>query len=86
MNELIIKTNYYHFFSEISEKTYKSRGVPNLENEISFIKPNQKVVNLNPDTKIKCGPPKATSTIKQQPITQYISMYYNIMYKIELKT
>lgn len=42
----------------------KSCDVQDLENVISFIKPKRKLVNYKPDTKIKFGPPDATSTVK----------------------
>jgi len=42
----------------------KSYDVQDLENVISFIKPKRKLVNYKPDTKIKFGPPDATSTVK----------------------
>lgn len=42
----------------------KSYDVEDLENVISFIKPKRKVVIYKPDTKIKFGPPDATSTVK----------------------
>lgn len=44
-----------------------------MEDIISFIKPKQKLINYKPDTKIKFGPPNATSTIKHQQ-RQYVSM------------
>jgi len=56
--------NNYCFLIFNNLDIQKSYNVQDLENVISFIKPKQKLVNYKPDTKIKFGPPDATSTVK----------------------
>uniref|UniRef100_A0A2S2R9E7 Uncharacterized protein n=1 Tax=Sipha flava TaxID=143950 RepID=A0A2S2R9E7_9HEMI len=64
------------------DPVHKSCDLQNAENVISLIKPRQKVLKYKPDTKIKFGPPNATSTIKHQK-TQCVSMYYKTTNQIK---
>lgn len=73
-NRLTIKTGLHQnagFQSNTQNRNdlntaYASGTVQNLENIISFIKSKQTLENYKPDTKMKFGPPNATSTIKYQ--------------------
>jgi len=58
--------NYYFLFSDNLDIVHKSSDVQDLENVISFIKPKRKLVDYKPETKIKFGPPDATSTIRHK--------------------
>jgi len=70
---IISAIKYYFIISDNLDIVHKSCDVQNLENVISFIKPKRKLLNYNPDTNIKFGPPDATSTIKHK-VTQSDSM------------
>lgn len=61
-----ISNNYYFLFSDNLDIVHKSGDVKDLENVISFIKPKRQLVDYKPETKIKFGPPDATSTIKHK--------------------
>lgn len=63
---MIGSTNDYYLFLDNLDVLHKSGNVQDLENVISFIEPNRKLVKYNPDTKIKFGSPEATSTIKHK--------------------
>lgn len=61
-----INNNNNFLFLDNLDIVHKSCDAQDLENVISFIKPKRKLVNYKPDTKIKFGPPDATSTIKHK--------------------
>lgn len=70
---IMIYIHLYYLFSGNLYTSSKPCVVKNVENIISFIKPKRKLVNYEPDTNIKFGPPVATSTIKYQQIQNDLS-------------
>jgi len=61
----MINNNCFLFLNNL-DIVHKSCDVQDLENVISFIKPKRKLMDYKPDTKIKFGPPDATSTMKHK--------------------